>query len=87
MCSKEVGKVSGDDRDFKITWRAARVNKGYNQSEVAELSGKNIDTVVKYEKDSSNIPYDLMKLWIELYGVPSELIYCGPESDLTGKVS
>lgn len=79
--------MSGHDSDFKITWRAARVNKGYNQSEVAELSGKNIDTVVKYEKDSSNIPYDLMKIWIELYGVPLGLIYCGPESDLTGKTS
>lgn len=77
--------MSGEKDAFKITWRAARVNRGYNQSEVAELSGKNIDTVVKYEKDSSTIPYDLMKSWINLYGVPEDLIYCGLESDLTGK--
>lgn len=70
---------------FRITWRAARVNRGYNQAEVAELSGKNIDTVTKYEKDSTEIPHNLMRLWLDLYNVPEDLIYCGPESDLTGK--
>lgn len=77
--------MSGGKDEFRITWRAARVNRGYNQAEVAELSGKNIDTVVKYEKDSSSIPYDLMKLWIKLYDVPEDLIFCGLESDFTGK--
>ena len=74
-------------KEFKITWRAARVNRGLTQSEVAKLSGKNIDTVTKYEKDSTDIPYDLMQLWIKLYNVPDDLIYCGLESDFTGKES
>jgi len=87
ICTKEVDRVSGGNEEFKITFRAARVNRGYNQGEVAELSGRNIDTVTKYEKDSTNIPYDLMKLWIKLYNVPSEFIFCGLESDFTGKNS
>lgn len=70
---------------FKLTWRAARVNKGYTQQEVAKLSGRNIDTVNKYERDSTEIPHDLMVLWLRLYGVPSDMIFCGPESDLIGR--
>jgi transcriptional regulator with XRE-family HTH domain len=70
---------------FRITWRAARVNRGYTLKEVAELSGKSIDTVIKYEKDSFDIPYDLMQLWLKLYNVPADNIHCGRESDLIGK--
>ena len=77
--------MSGGNDGFKITWRAARVNRGYNQAEVAELSGKNIDTVTKYEKDSTEIPYSLMQTWLDLYGVPADIIFCGLESDFTGK--
>lgn len=73
--------------EFKLTWRAARVNRGLTQGEAAELSGRNIDTVTKYEKDSTDIPYDLMKTWIKLYNVPEDLIFCGRESDFTGKKS
>jgi transcriptional regulator with XRE-family HTH domain len=82
-----VDKVNKPNEVFKITWRAARVNRGLTQGEAAELSGRNIDTVTKYEKDSTNIPYDLMKTWIKLYNVPEDLIYCGIESDFTGKES
>lgn len=74
-------------KGFQITWRAARVNRGLTQGEVAELSGKNIDTITKYEKDSTSIPNDLMKLWIKLYNVPEDLIFLGRESDFTGKES
>lgn len=70
---------------FKITWRAARVNRGLTLEEVAEISGKSKDTVMRYEKDSSSIPYDLKNLWLSLYDVPEEFIYFGLESDLIGK--
>jgi transcriptional regulator with XRE-family HTH domain len=72
---------------FRITWRAARVNRGLTLEDAARLSCKSVDTVYKYEKDSSHIPYDLMQLWLKLYEVPSELIYCGLESDLIGNFS
>lgn len=70
---------------FRLTWRAARVNRGYTLTDAAKLSHKNIDTVMKYEKDSSEIPYDLLQLWLKLYSVPQELVYIGPESDLIGE--
>lgn len=71
--------------EFKLTWRAARVNRGLTLEDASKMSGKSVDTVQKYEKDSSNIPYDLMRSWLKLYTVPVELIYCGPESDLIVK--
>lgn len=70
---------------FRITWRAARINRGLTLKDVAEFTGKSIDTIIKYEKDSTDIPYDLMQRLLGLYGVPIEHIHCGRESDLIGK--
>lgn len=70
---------------FKITWKAARVNRGLTLKDVAKISGKSIDTVMKYEKDSSDIPRGLKNLWLSLYNVPEELIFYGLESDLIVK--
>lgn len=70
---------------FQLTWRAARVNRGYTLKEVAELSGVCIDTVQKYEKDSSEIPHNLKNTWLHLYEVPEDMLFFGPESDLIGK--
>lgn len=72
---------------FRITWRAARVNRGLTLKEVAKITGKSVDTITRYEKDSSDIPYDLMQLWLNLYKVPGEIVFCGRESDLTGKMN
>lgn len=79
---KGVQKLEGD---FKITLKAARVNRGLKQREVAEIVGKNVDTITKYEKDSTEIPRLLSKSLLELYQVPEDLIFFGPESDFTGK--
>lgn len=73
-------------KDFRITLRAARVNKGLHQREVAEKVGLNVDTITKYEKDSTNIPRWLSKALSELYGLPDEdIIFFGKESSFTGK--
>lgn len=72
-------------KDFKLTLKAARVNRGLHQREVAEKVGKNLDTIAKYEKDSTNIPRWLGTALAELYNVPEDLIFFGKESDFTGK--
>lgn len=72
-------------KPFRITWRAARVNRGYTLKKAAELSGKNIDTIMRYEKDSTDIPHSLMQSWLDLYDVPVDIIFCGLESDFNGK--
>ncbi|MNB71348.1 hypothetical protein D3C75_179110 [compost metagenome] len=70
--------------NYKITWRAARVNAGYTLKQISDATGKHIDSIRRYERDSSDIPWDLMNHLLELYKVPSELVYCGIESDLIG---
>lgn len=70
--------------EYKISWTAARVNAGYTLKQVAEKAGKSIDTIHRYENDSSSIPLDLMNLLIELYKVPPSLVFFGKKSDLIG---
>lgn len=69
---------------FKITLRAARVNSGLTAKEVADRTGKCVDTISKYELDSSNIPHDLMISLLELYNVPFVHIFFGRESEFLG---
>lgn len=69
---------------FKITLRAARVNCGLTTKEVAEHTGKCIDTISKYEMDSTNIPQDLMITLLNLYRVPFSVIFFGRESEKLG---
>ena len=69
---------------FKITLRAARINAGFTAKEVATRTGKNIDTICKYEADSSNIPHELMVTLLELYKVPFGLVFFGKESEFHG---
>ncbi|BFH15583.1 hypothetical protein J6TS7_56320 [Paenibacillus dendritiformis] len=71
---------------FQITLRAARVNRGLTLQKVAALSKKSIDTISKYEKDSTNIPRDLMSCLLEIYEVPANYIFFGKESDFIGKI-
>ena len=69
---------------FKITLRAARVNSGLTTKEVAEHTGKCIDTISKYEMDSTNIPQELMITLLTLYEVPFSIIFFGKESEKLG---
>ena len=82
-----MDKVNKVNERFRITWRAARVNRGYTLKQAAELAGKNIDTIMRYEKDSTEIPHDLMLFLLGLYDVPADVIRCGLESDLIGKTN
>ena len=70
--------------NLKLTLRAARVNAGYSKSEAAEKLCKSVDTIGKYEFDSSNIPRALMEDMCRLYHVHPDNIFFGIESDFIG---
>lgn len=67
-----------------ITLRAARVNCGLTLEDVAAITKKSKDTIQKYEKDSTNIPRDLMVTLIGLYSVNVDNLFFGLESDFIG---
>lgn len=71
---------------LKITLRAARVNAGFTLVEASKKFGINKDTLLKYEKDSSNVPRKFFIQIEEIYGVPVDNIFFGNESDFFRKL-
>ncbi|HEL1779992.1 TPA: helix-turn-helix transcriptional regulator [Streptococcus suis] len=65
------------------TLKACRVNAGYTLRQVANKVGKNFQTISKYEKDSTLIPFELLKDLSELYHVKLDDIFLG---DSTKKI-
>ncbi|EIQ80936.1 UNVERIFIED_CONTAM: helix-turn-helix transcriptional regulator [Streptococcus canis] len=65
------------------TLKACRVNAGYTLRQVAKKVGKNFQTISKYEKDSTLIPFELLKDLSELYHVKLDDIFLG---DSTKKI-
>lgn len=65
------------------TLKACRVNAGLTLREVSEKVGKNFQTISKYEKDSTLIPFELLKELSILYQVRLDDIFLG---DSTKKI-
>ncbi|GAY71228.1 TPA: helix-turn-helix transcriptional regulator [Streptococcus agalactiae] len=65
------------------TLKACRVNAGYTLRQVANKVNKNFQTISKYEKDSTLIPFELLKELSELYQVKLDDIFLG---DSTKKI-
>lgn len=61
----------------QITLEAARVNAGYTMREVATITGVHHQTISKYEKDSSKIPFNLLNSLCELYQTSKDDIFFG----------
>jgi transcriptional regulator with XRE-family HTH domain len=61
----------------KITLKAARVNAGLTQKEAAKLLGINFQTLSKYEKDSSTIPFALVEKASRIYSFPISCFFLG----------
>ncbi len=61
----------------KITLEAARVNANLTQKEAAELLGIHFQTLSKYEKDSSNIPFSLVEKASKIYALPISCFFLG----------
>jgi transcriptional regulator with XRE-family HTH domain len=66
----------------QISLKAARVNLGLKQGTAAERVGVSSATLSKYEKDSSNIPYSLLRSLSEAYGIPIDNIFLGKKYEL-----
>ncbi|HEM5408096.1 TPA: helix-turn-helix transcriptional regulator [Streptococcus suis] len=65
------------------TLKACRVNAGYTLRQVVKKVGKNFQTISKYEKDSTIIPFELLKDLSKLYRVKLDDIFLG---DSTKKI-
>lgn len=57
------------------TLKACRINAGYTLREVATKVNKNFQTISKYEKNSTNIPFELLKDLSILYNVNLDDIF------------
>ncbi len=65
------------------TLKACRVNAGYTLRQVAKKVNKNFQTVSKYEKYSTYIPFELLKELSAIYQVKLDNIFLG---DSTKKI-
>lgn len=63
---------------MQITLRAARVNKGLTQDEVAKALGKSKGTIVNYEKYRTILDIDDAKTIASLYGLSVDEIIFSP---------
>lgn len=70
---------------IKVTLRAARVNTGLSLIEASKIFGINKDTLAKYEKDSSNIPRSIFIQIEDIYKIPVDNIFFGPQSEFFRK--
>lgn len=64
-----------------IHLEAARKNAGYNLREAAPLFGLCPDTLSKYEKDSSKVPFDFIEKVPAVYKIPKEKVFFGIKSE------
>ncbi len=63
--------------NFKLTMKAARINKGYTQDEAAELLGISVATLVNYEKGKTSPKYHTSKKMAAIYGAPFDMLDFG----------
>ena len=67
----------------QITLKAARITAGFTLREVGKKLNRSFQTIAKYEKDSTLIPFELLKELSELYQVKLDDIFLG---DSTKKI-
>ena len=65
----------------KIKLKAARINAEFSAKEVAEIVGKNHQTILSYEKDSTEIPMSLAIKLAEIYDYPIDFIFLGKTTE------
>ena len=65
-----------------MTLKAARVNVDMTAKEVADIVGIHQQTLLKYEHDSSKIPFDLLQRLSKIYGISTDYIFLGKKYDL-----
>lgn len=65
----------------KIKLKAARTNANFSAKEVAEIVGKSYQTILRYEKDSTDIPMGLARKLAEIYDYPIDFIFLGKTTE------
>lgn len=58
-----------------ITLKAARVNKGFSQSDVADMLGCNRTTFLRYENDPNKMPASMFLKCCAIYEVAAADIF------------
>ncbi len=66
----------------KFSLDAIRINCGYSVEEASKLLGIHRQTLYKYEKDSTKIPFSLLANMEKLYKMPTDYIFLGDKYDL-----
>jgi len=66
---------------LKITLKAARMNIGKTLKEAASEFGIHYETLSNYETDSTNVPRTFFIKLEAVYGIPTENLYFGKQSD------
>jgi transcriptional regulator with XRE-family HTH domain len=69
-----------------ITLRAARQNIQLTRVEAANQLGIHHETLCKYENDCTNIPRSILIQLEKIYGIPTDFIYFGKETDYLKKM-
>lgn len=72
---------------MKWTLKALRVNYGLTAEEVSRKISIHHQTLLKYEKNSSKIPMDLLSRLATLYGVSMDDIFLGDKYELKRNIS
>lgn len=67
---------------IQILLKSARVNSGLSSKKAAELLGIHFQTLLKYEKDSTDISISLLEKMCILYQIPEDYIFLGKEYEL-----
>lgn len=67
---------------FQMTLGDLRRHANCTIEELSEILGIKTKVLIKYEKDSSNIPMDLLLKIEKLYGLPADYIFLGEKCDL-----
>lgn len=61
----------------KWSLKACRINSGFTLDQVSKIVGKSVQTISRYEKDSTKISVSLLKKLASLYEVDADLIFLG----------
>lgn len=66
--------------DFKISLKAARVNKNMTQRELGEEIGRDATTILNWENGKSRIPLEDFKKICHVLKVPEDFVYLPAKS-------
>lgn len=79
LIMERVGKTGGEC--MKISLKACRVNVGMTLKEASQIFGVHYETLSNYENDSTNVPRTFFIKLEDVYGIPTEYIYFGKQTD------